>query len=278
MVVRMWDHTQFPLLQNIQTGFTWTCPLPTLSPPHPPPSPPHFNPLHSQTSHKQTYGTHGCLFACTHTHTAKMSKVPSEPPDEKTPPTQTSFAYAGRDPFILLDNVCVDFSLSAHFWALKAAERMAKKEKRNQEGMQPSPLTCSDLYKLSIPISNSQQFSIQQSCSGVWVCHHIFDEDMFERLVSLSFTCNLSHTRGISTFSDDDDDDEVLAVIQKWRGRWQAVASSRVWHESHLDGTDAKAGNWQTMSRVCLEGAKKNTHTSATIHSRQKSGGTSLQT
>lgn len=41
----------------------------------------------------------------------------------------------------------------------------------------------------------------------------IFDEDMFERLTSLSLTRHLSHTRGISLFSDDDDD--VLAELSK---------------------------------------------------------------
>lgn len=41
--------------------------------------------------------------------------------------------------------------------------------------------------------------------------HCVFDEDMFERLTSL--TRHLSHTRGISLFSDDDDD--VLAELSK---------------------------------------------------------------
>lgn len=43
--------------------------------------------------------------------------------------------------------------------------------------------------------------------------HCVFDEDMFERLTSLSLTRHLSHTRGISLFSDDDDD--VLAELSK---------------------------------------------------------------
>lgn len=45
------------------------------------------------------------------------------------------------------------------------------------------------------------------------MCHNIFDEDMFERPVSLSLTRHLSHTRGISPFGDDDDD--VLAELSK---------------------------------------------------------------
>ena len=43
--------------------------------------------------------------------------------------------------------------------------------------------------------------------------HCVFDEDIFERLTLLSLTCHLSHTRGISLFSDDDDD--VLAELSK---------------------------------------------------------------
>lgn len=57
---------------------------------------------------------------------------------------------------------------------------------------------------------NLKQFSIQQSCSGVRLTHCVFDEDIFERPTSLSHTRHLSHTRGISLFSDDDD---VLAEL-----------------------------------------------------------------
>jgi len=45
------------------------------------------------------------------------------------------------------------------------------------------------------------------------VSRSVFDEDIFERLTSLSLTCHLSHTRGISLFGDDDDD--VLAELSK---------------------------------------------------------------
>lgn len=89
-----------------------------------------------------------------------------------------------------------------------------KKKKRSQTGMQSQPLTCSDLYKLFHSYLDLKQFAIQQSCSGARLtrCVRIFDEDIFERLTSLSLTRHLSHTRGISLFGDDDD---VLAELSK---------------------------------------------------------------
>lgn len=42
--------------------------------------------------------------------------------------------------------------------------------------------------------------------------HWVFDEDIFVWLTSFSLRCHLTHTRGISLFSDDDD---VLAELSK---------------------------------------------------------------
>lgn len=53
-----------------------------------------------------------------------------------------------------------------------------------------------------------------------------FDEDTFERLTSLSHTCHLSHTRGISLFGDDDD---VLAELSK-----SADEADKRWRQSRV--------------------------------------------
>ncbi len=76
-------------------------------------------------------------------------------------------------------------------------------------------IAATDMFRLIQALHsylNLKQFSIQQSCSGVRVSHCVFDEDIFERLTPLSLTRHLSHTRGISLFSDDDD---VLAELSK---------------------------------------------------------------
>lgn len=73
---------------------------------------------------------------------------------------------------------------------------------------------------------NLKQFSIQQSCSGVGASQCVFDEDIFERLTSLSLMCHLSHTRGISLFSDDDD---VLAELSK-----SADEADKRWRQSRV--------------------------------------------
>lgn len=56
------------------------------------------------------------------------------------------------------------------------------------------------------PTSNNlfRNHALQSNCG--------FDEDIFKWLTSLSLTCYLSHTRGISLFSDDDD---ILTVLSK---------------------------------------------------------------
>lgn len=95
--------TLFPLLRGIHTATTFLPP-----PPHPL--------THTLHTHIHTGMRHAWLHVCTFAHThSKVSEMSSAPPDEKTPRTQTPVAYVGRGPFIRRDNVCVDFSLSAHF-------------------------------------------------------------------------------------------------------------------------------------------------------------------
>lgn len=58
---------------------------------------------------------HVCSFTHTHTHMQQGEWNAKWATWWKDISTQTGFAYAGRGPFIQRDNVCVDFSLSAHF-------------------------------------------------------------------------------------------------------------------------------------------------------------------
>lgn len=103
-------------------------------------------------------------------------------------------------------------------------------------------------------------FSIQQSCSGVRVSHRVFDEDMFERLTSLTLSRHLSHTRGISLVGEDDGD--VVAELSKSadegnKGRWRGAECVFRQVKSDSLRSQCKSVNWQTFSWICADNFDK---------------------
>lgn len=125
--------TLFPLLQSIHTA------------PHPTPP--------TLTDFTHTRVQHAWTHVCTFAHMQQGEWNAKWATWWKDTSTQTAFAYVGRGPFLQRDNVCVDFSLSAHFKHQKQQKEWGEEKKRSQTGMQSQPLTCSDLYKLSVHIS-----------------------------------------------------------------------------------------------------------------------------
>lgn len=112
--------TLFLLLQSIHTALPESTPTPN-------------------TSRMQTCGTHGRT-------RSKVSETPSKPPDEKTPPHKRPLLMQGEAPFIQQDNVCVDFSLSAHFQAPKATERRERGRKKKKSDRHAN--TTADMFRL----------------------------------------------------------------------------------------------------------------------------------
>lgn len=103
-------------------------------------------------------------------------------------------------------------------------------------------------------------FSIQQSCSGVRVSHRVFDEDMFERLTSLTLSRHLSHTRGISLVGEDDGD--VVAELSKSadegnKGWWRGAECVFRQVKSDSLRSQCKSVNWQTFSWICADNFDK---------------------
>lgn len=105
-------------------------------------------------------------------------------------------------------------------------------KKRSQTGMQSQPLTCSDLYKLSLHIS----LTILYSCWRVGLACCVFDEDIFDLPTSLSLNRHLSQTRGISLSADDDDDSRVISkVLMKLTSggvERECAFNKQIWHRS----------------------------------------------
>lgn len=71
----------------------------------------------------------------------------------------------------------------------------------------------------------------------------VFDEDIFERLTSLSLTCHLSHTRGISLFSDDDD---VLTELSE-----SADEADKRWRQASSVRSPIKSGTSPSLREQC---------------------------
>lgn len=161
-----------------------------------------------------------CLLILEHTHThthSKVSEMPSEPPDEKTPPHNQALLMQGEALFFGWTMSVLTF-LCLLVLSTKSSRKNGKtKEKKVKRGMQSQPLTSSDLYKPFLfisPISNS--FLFNNHAREFERPTALFDEDMFEWRASLLPTCHLSHTRGISLSSGGDDDDSVAGgVIEK---------------------------------------------------------------
>lgn len=247
--------TLFPLLQSIHRASPEHTPLPY----SPLPSTPD---THRRYTHTQTCSTHGCMRA--HSHTRMQQQGEREATWWKDTSTQTAFAYAGRGPFIQRDNVCVDFFFVCTFLSTKSSRKNGGEKKKSER----HAIVATDMFRLIQALHsylNPKQFSIQQSCSRVGVSHCVFDEDIFERLTSLSLTCHLSHTRGISLFSDDDDD--VLAELSKSADeadkRWRQAAVCA--HQLNLalvchyrnNAAIITSMNWQTISWICLADLEK---------------------
>lgn len=128
--------TLFPLLQSIHRA----------SPEHPP--------TPTQT-HKREARMDARVHTCTHVH-SKVSEMPSEPPDETTPPCKQRLLMQG-EALLFSGTMSVLTFLCLHIF------KQQKRPKelgggRSQRGMQSQPLTCSDLYKLPIHISISNNF------------------------------------------------------------------------------------------------------------------------
>lgn len=128
--------------------------------------------------------------------------MPSEPPDEKTHPHKQALLIQG-EALLFSETMSVLTFLCLHIFKHQKQQKEWKKKKSERHA-----IVTTDMFRLIQALHsylNLKQFSIQQSCSGVLVSHRVFDEDIFEWLTSLSLTCHLSHTRGISLFGDDDD-------------------------------------------------------------------------
>lgn len=150
---------------------------------------PHLHP--PSTPDTQTGSTHGCMCADSHTHKHMVSEMPSEPPDEKTPPHKQRLLMQG-EALLFSGTMSVLTFLCLHiFKHQKAAERMEKKKSERHA------IAASDMFRLIQALHsyvNLKTFSTPQSCSGVPL--RIFDEDIFEWLTSLSHTCKpLTHKR-----------------------------------------------------------------------------------
>lgn len=187
--------------------------------PHSPPPPHHHHhptPTHLPTLTNSTHTSvqHAWTHVCTFAHMQQGEWNAKWATWWKDTSTQTAFAYVGRGPFIQRDNVCVDFSLSAHFKHQKQQKEWGEEKKKEVRQACNHSHWHVQTYTSS-PFISLLQFSIQQSCPGARLTRCVFDEDIFERLTSLSLTRHLSRTRGISLFGDDDDSRVILKVLMK---------------------------------------------------------------
>lgn len=195
--------TLFPLLQSIHRA----SPERPLLLAQPPPD------THSQTLHTQMCSTHGRMCVHSHTHVRRWVKCQVSHL-MKRHLHANSVCLCRERPFYSAGQCLCWLFFVCTFLSTKSSRKNGGGggEKKKSER---HAIAATDMFRLIQALHsylNLEQFSIQQSCSGVRVSHCVFDEDIFERLTPLTLTRHLSHTRGISLFSDDDD---VLAELSK---------------------------------------------------------------
>lgn len=117
--------------------------------PHSPPPPPHHHPtptpLPTLTNSTHTSVQHAWTHVCTFAHMQQGEWNAKWATWWKDTSTQTAFAYVGRGPFIQRDNVCVDFSLSAHFKHQKQQKEWGEEKKKKSDR---HAITATDMFRL----------------------------------------------------------------------------------------------------------------------------------
>ncbi len=132
----MWAPHTVPSVAKYPHGSTWTTP----------------------SSHTLAARMDVCVHSLSHTHThicSKVSEMPREPPDEKTPPHKQHLLSQG-EALLFGGTMSVLTFLCLHIF--KQQKQQKEWKTRSQTGMQPQPPTCSDWYKLPIHISISNNF------------------------------------------------------------------------------------------------------------------------
>lgn len=186
--------TLFPLLQNINTA----------SPERTPSS----QPL-APTDLAQTNVLHAwlhCSYSHTHTHMCAARWVKRQVSHLMKRHLHTNRLCLCRErPLLFHRTMSLLTFLCLHIF--KHQKQQKEREKKHTQSERHAAVATDKFRLIQAFLSWSQTIFYSTVVLGSLECPTVlFDEDMFERLASLSPTRHLSHTRGISLFGDDEDD------------------------------------------------------------------------